>query len=312
MNHFIFALNATVPVFMVILIGYLLKKVHILNEEFITPCNKFNFKVTLPLLLFEQISTTDIIHSFDLKFILYCAIVTTICFWSLWYLTRKFVKEKAARGAFVQASFRGSAAVLGIAFIMNLYGNAGMAPMMIIGAVPLYNIYSVIVLSFESKDANAHSLKTTLINVIKNPIIIGILAGIIVSLLQIDFPEMIDKTIHNFAVIASPLALVTIGAAFKGKEAIAKLKLTSIASIIKLVIQPAIFIPIAYYLGFRNSEMIAILIMLGAPTTASCYIMAQQMKNDEVLTSSIVVMTTLFSSVTLTFWIFLLHSIHAL
>lgn len=312
MNHFMFALNATVPVFMVILIGYFLKKVHILNDNFIAPCNSFNFKITLPLLLFEQISTTDIIHSFKLEFILYCAIVTSICFWGLWFLTRIFVKEKEARGAFVQASFRGSAAVLGIAFIMNLYGDAGMAPMMIVGAVPLYNIYSVIVLSFESNDVSTYSFKTTFMNILKNPIIIGIVAGIIVSLLQIDFPEIIDKTIHNFAVIASPLALVTIGAAFQGKEAIAKIKLTTIASLIKLVILPAIFLPIAYYLGFRNSEMIAILIMLGSPTTASCYIMAQQMKNDEVLTSSIVVMTTLLSSISLTFWIFLLHSIQAI
>lgn len=309
MDSLIYSLNATMPIFFVIIIGYVLKRIGMLNDKFIEVANKFNFKVTLPILLFTDIGATNIVKNFDTKYILFCAIVTSICFWSIWFFTKKFMKDSYMTGAFVQASFRGSAAILGIAFIQNIYGNSGMAPMMIIGAVPLYNIYSVIVLTFENKNIKQGSgnIKKACINILKNPIIIGILLGILASLLNIKFPQMIDKTLKSFAVMASPLALVTIGAGFQGRKALAKIKPTLVASLIKLVVQPAIFLPLAVYFGFRDEKLVALIIMLGSPTTASCYIMAKNMNNDGILTTSIIVLTTLLSAFTLTFYIFVLR-----
>ncbi|UZW15085.1 AEC family transporter [Clostridium pasteurianum] len=310
MDSLIYSLNATMPIFFVIVVGYVLKRIGMLNDNFVEVANKFNFKVTLPLLLCTDIGATNIIKNFDGKYILFCAIVTSICFWSIWFFTKKFMKDSYMKGAFVQASFRGSAAILGIAFVQNIYGTAGMAPMMIIGAVPLYNIYSVIVLTFEGKNStegNAN-IKNAFINIIKNPIIIGILLGMLISLLSINFPPMIDKTLKSFSVMASPLALVTIGAGFQGRKALAKIKPTLVASFLKLVLQAAIFLPIAVYLGFRDQKLVALIIMLGSPTTVSCYIMAKNMNNDGILTSSIIVMTTLLSAFTLTFFIFILRS----
>lgn len=308
MDNFIFSLNATVPVFLVMVIGYILKLMGKVNDNFCTVANDINYKITLPALLFMDISSTNIREVFDLKYVLYCAVVTSVCFGAIWGLSKVFVKNKTEVGAFVQGSFRGSAAVLGIAFIQNMYGNGGMAPLMIIGAVPLYNIFSVIVLTFEGEDNNGKNIKNAFINICKNPIILSILAGVAVSLLNINFPVMLDKTLESVAKLATPLALLVIGAGFEGRKAIAKLKITFVGALIKLVIQPAIFLPIAACLGFSGDKMIAILVMLGAPTTASCYIMAKAMHNDTVLTSSLVVMTTLLSSVTLTVWIFILKS----
>lgn len=311
MNSLVYSLNATVPVFAVIVIGYILKQIDMLNDNFIEVANKFNFKVTLPILLLTDIGSTNIVKNFDGKFVIFCAIVTSICFWTIWYFTKKIMKDSSMIGAFVQAAFRGSAAVLGIAFIQNIYGNAGMAPLMIIATVPFYNIYSVIVLTFEGENntKGKNNIKKACINIIKNPIIIGILLGMIVSLLNIKFPKMVDKTLQSFAAMATPLALVTIGAGFEGKKALAKIKPTIIASIIKLFLQPALFLPLAAYFGFRNQELVAFIIMLGSPTTVSCYIMAKNMNNDGVLTSSIIVTTTLFSAFSLTLWIFILKSL---
>ena len=306
-----YSLNATLPIFFVIVIGYILKQVGMLNDNFINVANKFNFKITLPILLFTDIAATNIIENFDGKYILFCAIVTSICFWTIWFISKKVMKDPSMVGAFVQASFRGSAAILGIAFIKNIYGDSGMAPLMIIGAVPLYNIYSVIVLSFEGeKSGNAgDNIKKAIINIVSNPIIIGILLGMIASLLNIKFPTIVSKTLQNFAVIASPLALVTIGAGFEGKKALAKIKPTLVASVIKLIVQSALFLPLAAFLGFRDQKLIALVIMLGSPTTVSCYIMAKNMNNDAVLTSSIIVVTTLLSAFTLTILIFILKSL---
>ena len=312
MENFIFSINVTFPIFLVMVIGYILKQIGMLNDNFVTVANKFNFKVTLPFMLFRDISGVDIRAVFDLKYVLFCAIVSTICFWLIWGGVKLFVKDKSIRGACVQSSFRSSAAVMGLAFIQNMYGSSAMGPLMIVGAVPLYNIFSVIVLTLEAQTDEAingrEKVKEACINIAKNPIILGILTGLIAALLQLDFPVIMDKTIHNVAQMATPLALITIGAGFEGRKALAKIRPTIAASMIKLVIQPLIFLPVAAWMGFTGEKMIAILIMLASPTTPSCYIMAKNMKNDGVLTASIIVTTTLLGAFTLTGWIFILKT----
>ncbi len=284
-----------------------------LNENFVNVANKFNFDVTLPFMVFRDISAVDIKAVFDLKYVLFCAIASSVCFWVIWGLTRIFLRDKSMRGAFVQASFRSSAAVMGLAFISNLYGPSAMGPLMIIGAVPLYNIYSVLVLTFEAEgnaqDQGKEKIKEACLNILKNPIIISIILGLIVSFSQIKFPVLVDRTVDNVAKMATPLALITLGAGFEGRAALAKMKPTLAASFVKLIGQAAVFIPIAIALGFTGEKLIGIMVMLAAPATPSCYIMAKNMNNDGVLTASIVVMTTLLAAFTLTGWIFVLRSL---
>lgn len=313
MENFIYSINVTMPIFLVMVIGYILKQIGMLNDNFVTVANKFNFKVTLPFMLFKDIAGVDIKAVFDIKYVLFCAIVSTICFWVVWGTAKLLVRDKTIRGAFVQSSFRGSAAVMGLAFIQNIYGSAAMGPLMIVSAVPLYNIFSVIVLTFEANDSTGIDKKAKIrqagINICKNPIILSILAGLIVGLLEIQFPTLVNKTVSNVAQMATPLALITIGAGFEGRKALAKIAPTMAASMIKLVLQPLVFLPVAAWMGFSGEKMIAILIMLASPTTPSCYIMAKSMNNDEVLTASVIVTTTLMAAFTLTGWIFLLKTL---
>lgn len=313
MENFIYSINVTMPIFLVMVIGYILKQIGMLNDNFVTVANKFNFKVTLPFMLFNDIAGVDIKAVFDIKYVLFCAIVSTICFWVVWGTAKLLVRDKTIRGAFVQSSFRGSAAVMGLAFIQNIYGSSAMGPLMIVSAVPLYNIFSVIVLTFEANDSTGINKKAKIrqagINICKNPIILSILAGLIVGLLGIQFPTLVNKTVSNVAQMATPLALITIGAGFEGRKALAKIAPTMAASMIKLVLQPLVFLPVAAWMGFSGEKMIAILIMLASPTTPSCYIMAKSMNNDEVLTASVIVTTTLMAAFTLTGWIFLLKTL---
>lgn len=313
MENFIYSINVTMPIFLVMVIGYILKQIGMLNDNFVTVANKFNFKVTLPFMLFKDIAGVDIKAVFDIKYVLFCAIVSTICFWVVWGTAKLLVRDKTIRGAFVQSSFRGSAAVMGLAFIQNIYGSSAMGPLMIVSAVPLYNIFSVIVLTFEANDSTGIDKKAKIrqagINICKNPIILSILAGLIVGLLEIQFPTLVNKMVSNVAQMATPLALITIGAGFEGRKALAKIAPTMAASMIKLVLQPLVFLPVAAWMGFSGEKMIAILIMLASPTTPSCYIMAKSMNNDEVLTASVIVTTTLMAAFTLTGWIFLLKTL---
>lgn len=321
MADFIFSLNATLPIFLIMVLGWFLMRIGLFTKEFNKVADKYVFKVALPVLLFKDIATADIRSDFNLTFVLFCMITTTIMFLAIWGLSYIFIKDKTQVGAFAQASARGSAAVLGIAFINNIYGNSGMAPLMIVSAVPLYNILSVIILTFSAdmgKEAQKNKLtdnvsnskgsniKKACINVVKNPIIIGIFLGLPFSIFGISIPPIPLKAVTSIAQTATPIALLVVGAGFEGAKAIKKIKLTAVATFIKLVLLPLIFLPFAIAFGFRGSELVAILIMLGSPTTVTCYIMAKNMGNDEVLSSSIVVMATLLSSVTLTGWIFVL------
>ena len=319
MDSFIYSLNATVPIFLVMIVGWIIKRLGVIDDHFVNVANKYVFRVALPVLVFKDLAAADFKSQFDVKFVLYCMIVTTIMFSVIWILTEIFMKDDAEKGAFVQASFRSSAAILGMAFIQNMYQSTGMAPLMIVAAVPLFNIFSVIVLTFKAHPEchgkavsdsvdKKENIKKACVNIATNPIIIGILLGLVSSLIGIKYPPIISKTVMNIAQTATPVALICIGAGFEGRKAVKKVKPTVIATFIKLVLLAAIFLPVAVRMGFRNQELMAILIMLASPSTVTCYVMAKGMDNDDVLSSSIVVLTTLLSSITLTAWIFILRS----
>lgn len=311
MSNFIFSINATIPIFFVILLGYILKQKKFITDEFAMVANKYVFSVALPVMLFEEISSADIRQVMNLKFFLYCFVVTIAMFALVWVIAICTLKDKTMVGAFAQGGARGSAAILGVAFVENICGDIGMTPLMIVASVPFFNMLSVIILVFNAnnKDNKDYGkIKNSFINIIKNPIIIGILIGLIFSLLRIDLPIIADRTLGYISRTATPIALISVGAGFDTKHAIKKIKPALCASFIKLIGLPMIFLPVSFWLDFGGSEIVAILMMLAAPTTVSCYIMAKNMDNDDVLTSNIIVLTTLLSSITLTFWIFVLKT----
>lgn len=275
MSNFMFSINVTIPIFLVILLGYILKKINFITEEFVRVANKYVFIVALPVMLFQDIKNTNVSGQMNVKFFFFCLVTTIIMFFFVWGIARLFVRDKSMVGAFAQASARGSAAVLGVAFVENICGNIGMTPLMIVAAVPFFNILSVVILVFNSNEERQYSkIKGACINIIKNPIIIGIILGVIASMLPIKIPVLFERTLSYVSRTATPIALIVIGAGFEVKEVMSRLMPSLFASFIKLIGLPVIFLPIAYMMGFRDSEMVAILIMLASPTTVSCYIMA--------------------------------------
>ena len=305
----IFSLNSTMPLFFIMLLGYLLHRKQFLTDDFVAMANKFVFNVALPVQLFRDLATMDVRASFDAKYVLFCAAVTTSSILVIWALAKLFLKEKHIVGEFVQACYRSSAAILGAAFIQNIYGTSGMSGLMILGSVPLYNIFAVIILTLESPALDAKSgmgekIKKSLKGIVANPILLGIAVGFVWSLLRLPMPTMANKTLSSLAGMTSPLALLAIGAGFKGREALGYLKPTAVATVTKLVILPAIFLPMAVHFGFTDQKLVALLVMLGSVTTPAGYVMAKQMGHEGTLTGSVCVTTTVFSALTLTFWVF--------
>ena len=310
MENLIFSLNATIPIFLMMLLGMLFRKLGWMDEVFAAKMNKFVFLVPLPVLLFEQLATVDFSEVWDIKFILFCFVVTAISI-TISTLISLLWKDRSIKGEFIQATYRSSAALLGIAFIQNIYGTAGMAPLMIIGSVPLYNVMAVVVLSLFKPGNNSFDkalVKKTLKGIATNPIIIGIVAGFVWSALKLPMPLILHKTVSSIGATATPMGLMSMGATFEMKKATSKIKPTLVAVFMKLIGFCAIFLPVAAMLGFRNEEMIVILVMLGSATTVSCFVMARNMGHEGTLSSGVIMMTTLLSAFTLTMWLDVLRS----
>ena len=309
MSNLIYSINATLPIFLLIILGKVLKTTKIISDEFTKTADRYVFRIALPALLFSDLTENNVGSAFDGKYVLFCFSVTIFSIAVLWGLTEKFMKNEEQKGAFIQGSYRSSAAILGLAFINNMYDSVGMAPLMIIGCVPLYNIFAVIILTLKGDNGGKKpNMKETFINVMKNPILLSILIALPFALLNLHFPSFVNKAIGSVANTATPLALISIGASFEGKKALKKMKPTLLASFIKLILLASLFLPLAVFFGYRNQELMALLVMLGSPTTVSSYIMAKNTGNDGILTSSIIVLTTLLYSLTLTLWIFVLKS----
>lgn len=314
MENLIFSLNATVPVFVLMILGLFLKKIGWIDNDFASKINKFVFMVPLPVLVFQDLATVDFKEVWDGRFVLFCFIVTIISI-LISAAVSMIWPDKSIRGEFIQASYRSSAALLGIAIIQNVYGKAEIAPLMIIGSVPLYNVMAVIVLSFfgpEQRKMDRKMVKTTCKGIVTNPIILGIVVGILWSALRIPMPIIMEKTINSIAAIATPMGLMAMGATFDIRKAFSKARPAALATIMKLVGYCAFFLPMAIWMGFRKEKLVAILVMLGSATTVSCFVMAKNMKHEGVLTSSVVMLTTFFSGFTLTGWLYALKCMRML
>ena len=313
MSNLVFSLNATFPVFLLMIFGFILNKIGFIDEKTASWMNKFVFKIALPVLVFEDLADQDFRGTWNGKFVLFCFLVTITSIGVISLFSVLCVKDKGKRGEFIQGAYRSSAALLGLAFIHNIYGDAstGMGPLMILGSVPLYNIFAVIILIFtaeEESNCKSELIKKTAVGIAKNPIIIGIIIGLIWSIFRIPRPALFVNFTDNIARLATPLGLISMGASFEVKKALNEIKPALVATFIKLIVLVGIFMPIAVKIGFKGEQIVAILITLGSSTTVSCYIMAKSMGHEGVLSSSIVMMTTFACSFTLTFWLFILRS----
>jgi predicted permease len=310
-KDFVFSLNATLPVFSVMVLGFLLRRWNFLTEGFCKTANALVFRVCLPAMLLRQMAQMRPGDLVDGGFLAYAFCGTLVTVLLFWLLSRKFLKDKALVGAFAQGSFRGNTALLGTVLLESICGSRTYAPLIILAAVPLYNVLSVILLSLEAGGGgklDRTRLISALKDVGKHPILWGIFLGLPFALFSLPIPAAGDKVLSMLGNLASPLSLIVIGAQFRWDAALQRKWPTLGASFLKLVVLPGLLLPAGILLGFRNDALVALLVMSGTPSAVSSAIMAQNMGNDGVLANGIVAVTTLLSAVTITGWIFLLRT----
>jgi hypothetical protein len=296
-----------VPVFLMMVLGYLLHKTPLLDDSFANKMNNFVFKAALPVQLFKNLAESDFHAVWNGKIVLFCFLVSLASIFIMLGFSF-FLKDKSLRAEFTQAGYRSSQALLGAALLGNIYGDTSLLSLVLIGAVPLYNVAAVTLLTLMVPGGrlNRKAIVKTLKGIVTNPIILGIAAGLLWSLLRIPQPVIFQRSVSSFAATATPLGLMALGASIDLKKAAGCLKPALVCSAFKLVIFTALFLPLAVWIGCRNEMLVCMLVMLGSPTTVSCFSMARSMGHEGVLSSSTVMITTIFSAFTFTGWLYLL------
>lgn len=311
LENMLFSLNATVPVFCIMVLGYLLHRyTPLMPGSFADAMNTFVFKVALPVQLFENLSTSDFHTIWNGGVVAFCFLVTLASILILLGLSY-FLRDRSLQAEFIQAGYRGSQALLGSALMQNIYGGTGPLALVLIGAVPLYNVAAVVLLTLmvPGGHLDRRTAGKTLRGIVTNPIILGIAAGLVWSLLRIPQPVMLQRGVESLAATATPLGLLALGASIDLSKAVGCWRPTLAATAFKLVVFAAAFLPLAVFLGYRGEVLVVVLIMLASPTTVSCFSMARSMGHDGTLSSGAVMLTTVLSSFTFTLWLCLLRTL---
>ena len=312
MQNFIFSLNVVLPLIIMMSVGWLLEYFKVCDENFFKTANKLTFKLFLPLMLFNNIYSSDIKSSFNLKLIFFvvASILITVILLSL--IIPRIEKQNRNRGVLIQALFRSNYILFGVPVCMNLFGQAdmGITSMLAVFVIPLYNFLSVVVLSIYSNKENNETMeiKKTIMDIIKNPLIIACAIGIVMATIGLKLPNVFEKTISDISKIATPFALIILGGDFGVKDALKNIKYIVWVSIFKLIVIPAIIILVAILIGFRQFELGVLLSIFASPIAIASYVMAQNVNSNDELAGQLVATTTILSSLTIFCFIFILKS----
>ncbi|OQA14411.1 MAG: Membrane transport protein [Firmicutes bacterium ADurb.Bin356] len=313
MENFLVSLEVVLPLCLLMALGYMLKRVLSLNEQWVLTSNKLLFQVLLPLLLMRNMLESDLVglmtpHALGL--IGYTAAAITVSFLILLVLIPRFVQDNARKGVILQGILRANTALFGIPVALSLYGeaNLGLFTLLLGAMVPFFNICSIAAL--ELFQGEKPSYKTIATNIIRNPLIIGIAAGAALNLLKLPIPLPIKSAVWGLADTATPLAFLILGASFTFESAKRNRAALMVVVPFRLVLMPLVWVGLAALLGYRGMSLLATAVIFMPPTAVTSYPMACAMGGDGKLAGEIVVFTSALSILTMFFWVFLLKTLY--
>ena len=300
----IFSANVVVPIFLLILLGYFLTRIKLWDENFLKIANQVCFKCLLPVLLFYNVATANIFEVFNLKLIIYVCLCACILCGVLFLIVPLFIKDKKRRGVMIQGTFRSNFLLFGVPLGLSIGGNEGAVLAAVVASfyVPVINMLSVISLYVFSESENK-SIKSALLGIVKNPLIIGGVSGLIFSLIRnsigFEIPTMIDTTLYNIKSAATPIAFMILGGDLKFKNMLRNIKVSSLSVLGKVVLIPAIMLTVSALLGFDKLEMAILIAVFATPNAVSSYAMARNYEADYELAGEIITLGTMLSIFTM-------------
>lgn len=323
----LFALNAVIPILLLILLGYLLRASGFFDEKFAKAANKLVFRTALPILLFYNIYTVESMAVFDLSAVVYAALGVFVLFLLGMPVAVLTVPDRRQRGVVVQCAFRSNFAIIGLPLGAALGGAAGSALTAIVSAVtvPLFNVLAVISLTVflgEEDGTGKHRIdvRSLLRKIATNPLIIGVLAGVLALVVRMLLPRgadgvpvfslqhdvpMVFQALKWMANMATPLALISLGGQFSFRATGRLWRQITIGTLMRIVVAPVLGVGVAWLLTHAGvmhadaAQYAAYIALFGSPVAASSAIMASEMGNDEQLAAQYVVWTSIGSAITI-------------
>jgi predicted permease len=295
------ALQITAPIFILITLGTWLFHIQFINQEFIRISSKFIFNIGLPIILFTSTASHDFKHLINISHIALILLTTVIVFFLSHYTAYKFIDEKRDKGVFVQGAFRGNLIIVGLALCANAYPEKGIAIATIPTAATIivYNLLSIFTLN-NSLHQQSHSLKKNVYDIIKNPLIIGITAGLIANLIGFTTPDLILQSNQYIAQMTLPLALIAIGGSLNFLQLKQNIKPALMASIWKIMLSPLILISLLFIIPIDPTAAGVLFLLTASPTATASLIMVQAMGGNADLAAKIIILSTLISLFTVT------------
>ncbi|WP_074016491.1 AEC family transporter [Fusobacterium massiliense] len=312
MENFLLALNVVFPMFFLMMLGVILKRIKMVDERSLTVMNSLIFRVFMSTLLFLSVYNIADLSAFsakNLKLMLYAFVSILLVLVLAWLIFVRLIADKKRLAVMIQGVYRGNFILFGLAIAGSLYGDAGLGIVSILTVVtiPTFNILAVIILEYYS--GKEISRKKLIKQVSKNPLVIATVIGILFLASGIKLPKPIYKSLNDIAKIATPLAFIVLGAELKFGNMLKNMKYLIFVDFLKLVINPLISISIGKMLGFQGAEIVALLAMTACPTAVSSFTMAKEMNVDGDLAGEIVATTSLVSIATIFCWILILKSL---
>lgn len=310
MALFFETIRIVLPVFLVIALGFLLRRMKLFDDAFTRQTNRLVYLVFLPILLFYKISQADFVTDFNGPLVVgsSLAIVCLFAISQAYGHLRKY--SPASLGSFSQGSFRGNLAFVGLAICLNAYGESGLTRASILMGflVPVLNLFAIIALIWPQRYNDSNGPKQNwLREIMLNPLIIASFTGIIWSYFSLPVPIILKSSLGIVSGLTLPLALLAIGGSFSLQRLKGDLKSAGIATLLKLLGMPLVAGLLLIAFGVQGVDLGIGILLAGTPTATATYIMAHQMKADAELAGSIVMLSTLMSAVSYTLLLLLLR-----
>ncbi|MBQ8381112.1 MAG: AEC family transporter [Clostridia bacterium] len=323
MSDLIFSINAVLPIVLTVAVGYFIKRIGVISEDVAKSLNKLVFRVLLPVMLFNNIYKMKDISNVSFGYLIYVAAAVAVLFFISLLLSPLMTKERSRRAVLIQSAFRSNYALIGIPLAISLVGEgaSGAASLLSAVSIPVFNIFAVVSLALFDPSGKRPSVKKVLLGIIKNPLIIGIFAGLLALGIRALFGALdISWRLYDITAIATPidylsrsatpLALIALGAQFNFKATAGAKREIIIGTLLRTLISPTVCIGIALLIGrFEAAHYAAFIGVFATPLAVSTVPMTQEMGSDSSLAGQLVITTTICSALSIFLFTYLLKLI---
>ena len=292
-------LNVTGPVFVLVLLGLVLRRTKLINEVFVQQASNLVFRATMPVMIAVGLMKTEISTAFDVQAGILFTLFSVVSFGLIWVWARLRVEPRADRGVYVQGAFRHNCGMVGLALVVNQYGEAGLGIASFLLALHafIFNIMSIFVLSYYSSSLALKPVQFTL-DIVKNPLILSVIVGIALNLLEVRFSPWVETSLTSFGSLTLTLGLICVGASLSLSSVRVSGGVALSAALVKLIWIPGISAVVLIALGVEGMVLGALVLFMASPTAAASVVMVRAAQGNHGLAATIVVLATLGSVVT--------------